>query len=364
MKKTLKLFWGGWIGWLKVVKISLKKIPPKLKNLKIFEEEEKNQEFKVREGDSALKMFARQFTIDGKPGYDPRTFFEAIRDLVLEILRKNKNTKLKLILNCKMQRTDLKIGETDEVDAEFHSEIETNLEGKDENELFDKMIARIDENIANLQRRGSNWQFVSINRLEIRLGDWKPLGGSSFIPLPKKIRNKGAVINMKNDDDQCFKWSVTRAMNPVEKNSERITKELKDQSVRLHWSGLLFPVDLKLIRVFEKFNPEISVNVFGFTKNVYPLRISETKRRLNVNLLLISAGEKQHYCLIKSLNRLLSSQVSGHKESKSFCLNCLNHFPNEKKLKIHKEYCLNNEAIKIEMPEKGSFISFIHHNDP
>ena len=40
----------------------------------------------------------------------------------------------------------------------------------------------------------------------------------------------------------------------------------------------------------------------------------------------------------------------------------MNHFPNEKKLKIHEEYCLKNEAIRIEIPEEGTFISFIHHN--
>ena len=81
-----------------------------------------------------------------------------------------------------------------------------------------------------------------------------------------------------------------------------------------------------------------------------------------INLLQISDGEKQHYCLIKSLSRLLSSQLTNHDHAKSFCLNCLNHFPNEEKLKIHEEYCLKNEAIRIEIPEKGTFISFIHHN--
>ena len=54
--------------------------------------------------------------------------------------------------------------------------------------------------------------------------------------------------------------------------------------------------------------------------------------------------------------------MSKHKEPKVFCLNCLSHFPNKKKLSIHEEYCWNNEAIKNEMPEEGSFISFIHHN--
>ena len=79
----------------------------------------------------------REYIIDGKTGYDPRAFFEAVRNLVLKILKENKNTKVKMILNCKMQRTDLRTGEIIEVNAEFHSNIETNLEGTDENELFE-----------------------------------------------------------------------------------------------------------------------------------------------------------------------------------------------------------------------------------
>ena len=46
----------------------------------------------------------------------------------------------------------------------------------------------------------------------------------------------------------------------------------------------------------------------------------------------------------------------------NICRRCLNHFPNEKKLKIHKEYCSNNEVVQIEMPKEGSLISFNHHN--
>ena len=160
---------------------------------------------------------------------------------------------------------------------------------------------------------------------------------------------------MKNDDDQCFKWSVVRALNPVDVHPERITKELKDQSERLDWSGLKFPVKLDHIVIFEKFNPSISINVFGFEDRVvYPLRLSKSKSEQTINVLLISDGEKQHYCLIKSLSRLLSSQLTNHDHANSFCLNCLNDFPNGEKLKIHEEYCLKNQAIRIEMPEKGS----------
>ena len=201
----------GWMNWLveSGQKYIVKPISSTLKNLKekinkIFEKEEK-EEFKLKEGKSALKNFVREYIIDGKPGYDPQNFFESVRSLILKILKENKNTKLKLILNCKMQRTDLRTGKIDEVVADFHSKIEINLGGTDENELLNDMIIRINENIANFQQRGSNWQFVSINQLEIHLVDFIPLGGSSYIPLPKKIRDKKAVINMKNEDDQCFK---------------------------------------------------------------------------------------------------------------------------------------------------------------
>ena len=59
--------------------------------------------------------------------------------------------------------------------------------------------------------------------------DYRPLRGNSYIPLPKELANKKAIINMMNEDDQCFKWNVTRALNPVEKNAEKIDNELRRQ---------------------------------------------------------------------------------------------------------------------------------------
>ena len=339
---------------------------PKEENLhrKIRKIKEINRRrLKITETVSALRGFTRQFRIEGIPRHGPREFMQMVRRDILKLMRENRQTPVRMILNCEMTRKELFSECTQILNCYFNSETVENLEGTDESVIYDRSIQTIEERIQNFNQRGSNWRFQRVLFLDVHFTDFQPLRGSTFLPLPKKIASKKAVINMKNDDDHCFKWSVTRALNLVEKNSERITKELKDKSERLDWSGLKFPVKLDHIVIFEKFNPSISINVFGFEDRVvYPLRLSKTKRPRIVNLLLISDGEKQHYCLIKSLSRLLSSQVSGHKESKSFCLNCLNHFPNEEKLKIHEEYCLKNQAIRIEMPEEGSFISFIHHN--
>ena len=44
------------------------------------------------------------------------------------------------------------------------------------------------------------------------------------------------------------------------------------------------------------------------------------------------------------------------------CFRCLNSFNTEKSLASHHEYSKSHEAIKIELPEKGSKISFKNHN--
>ena len=329
---------------------------PKEENLhrKIRKIKEINRRrLRIAETASALRGFTRQFRIEGIPSYGPREFMQMAKSDILKLMRENRQTRVRMILNCEMTRKELFSESTQILNTFFHSETVENLEGTDESAVYDRSIQTIEERIQNFNQRGSNWRFQRVLSLDVHFTDFQPLRGSTFLPLPSKISTKKAVINMKNDDDQCFKWSVVRALNPVDVHPERITKELKDQSERLDWSGLKFPVKLDQIVIFEKFNPSISINVFGFEDRVvYPLRLSKRKSERSererseneqtINLLLISDGEKQHYCLIKSLSRLLSSQMSKHGHTNVFCLNCLNHFPNEEKLKIHEEYCLKN----------------------
>ena len=352
----------GWVDWFREsgkkitqpISSALNTLRKKINTL--FEEK-----FEVRDGQSALRQFTREKIIDGKPGYDPKTFFQKTRNILIKFFKENKNTKMKMILICQMQKTDLTTGDTVEVEADFHSDIEINIAEKDKNKLLDKMIARIEEVLANFQQSGSNWVFQEIQRLEIHFANWKPIHGSTFMPLPAKLKNKKGVINIKNEDNQCFKWCIARALNPVDQNSNRLTKELVKQSKSFNWKGLKFPVGLKEIKIFENQNSSIAINVFGFEDEVYPLKISKEKRINNIDLLLISDEEKQHYCVIKDLSKFLRSSLTKHSDAVEICRSCLNHFP-KGKLKNHEEYCFQNETVKIEMPKEESSISFKHHN--
>jgi len=98
--------------------------------------------------------------------------------------------------------------------------------------------------------------------------------------LPKKLAAKKAIINLKNEDDQCFKWAVTRALNDVDKNAERIDKTLRQQPEKPKLDGIEFSVSLIGIDKFEKSN-DLSVNVFGYEKRyVYPLKISSKQNSM------------------------------------------------------------------------------------
>ena len=155
-------------------------------------------------------------------------------------------------------------------------------------------------------------------------------------------------------------WCVLRALNPKDGNPERIDKKLKEKENTLNMDGIEYPVSLKDIDKFENQNPTVSITVFGYKeKGVYPLRNSDNiNREHDIVLTLIEKDGVLHYCLVKNVSRLLSSQVSNHKEKHHFCLRCLNSFWTHKSLNKHLEYCGNHEGVAIEMPEKGSMLKF------
>ncbi len=170
---------------------------------------------------------------------------------------------------------------------------------------------------------------------------------------------------MKNKDDQCFKWAVTRALNPVNKDSDRITKELKNQAKKLNWDGITFPVKVKDIHIWEKNNDKL-VNIFGYdedTQKIYIVRMSDgcfstTLEENKDKFISLFLHDDNHYCVVKSLGRLIGSQLSKKKNKKHFCLNCMNGFGTEKVLTSHQEFCLNRKLQTEVFPNPGETTKF------
>ena len=77
--------------------------------------------------------------------------------------------------------------------------------------------------------------------------------GSSYIELPAKVKNSKACINIKNEDNGCFKYCVQCVVYDIvnKTNPERMYhyKKLDD---KLDWSVLTFPFKLCDIDKFER----------------------------------------------------------------------------------------------------------------
>ena len=53
---------------------------------------------------SALANFAEKFTIEGIPGLIPIKYFEEKASQIKDFLRKHRNTKVRLLLVCEMEK--------------------------------------------------------------------------------------------------------------------------------------------------------------------------------------------------------------------------------------------------------------------
>ena len=104
----------------------------------------------------------------------------------------------------------------------FHSEIEVNLDGTDEKEIYDRMVWRVLENITKFVDGGGGTDVVfhSVIKLELHTVSYVPLSGETWFPLPEELVNKNTIINMKNKDNKCFLWCVLRALNPNKINPQ------------------------------------------------------------------------------------------------------------------------------------------------
>ena len=100
---------------------------------------------------------------------------------------------------------------------------------------------------------GSGWVIDRIDSHYINVTTYTPLHGSSYIELPTELRNpKKGLINIKNKDDECFRWCHIRHLNPQEKNPQRIKKEDKNTINELNYDGIEFPVSQKHYNKVEK----------------------------------------------------------------------------------------------------------------
>ena len=136
----------------------------------------------------------------------------------------------------------------------------------------------------------------------LRLVDWislqplfecswvqRPMKRKSFIQSPQELRNSmKVVINLKNKDNECFRWCHIRYLNLQSKDSQLIQKVNTAFVDQLDYSNIEFPVDVKQYSKIEK-QSNINIIVFGYENKRYVLILIDsclTKQNINTNIFL------------------------------------------------------------------------------
>lgn len=211
---------------------------------------------------------------------------------------------------------------------------------------------------ANHEGKGSGWALKSIDDILLRINRFKPLRGKSYIDLPAEIKSKKAVVNVQNDDEHCFKWSIL-CKHIAGRNPQRVDRRYwtVDMKKKYDFGMVNFPTPINDIRKFENAN-NVSVNVYTIgSKNsvVKPLKVCDYEKDDHFDLLYLKNEETQHYCYISNLSRLISSQLSSGDKAVDICKRCFTHYRKtdpkcKEKMANHLERCRGHKPARISMP--------------
>ena len=153
----------------------------------------------------------------------------------------------------------------------------------------------------------------------------------SYIDSPKWLKNKKATKNQKNNDDNCFQYALTVALNYQNiKNNPEIISKMKPFVDQYNWKEIDFPSRQKDWKKLQLNNKTTSLNILFVPHSTEEIRLAykskhNFKRENHVTLLMINDGKKWHYLAVKSVPVLLRGITSNH-NGDFYCLNCFHSY--------------------------------------
>ena len=224
------------------------------------------------------------------------------------------------------------------------SDNEEFLNGSDTDEviklLFESFLQKYEENLQE-KMKGSDFEFDGVNFLYYDFNKTSKNRGGSYIDSPKWLKDKKSTINPKNNDDKCFQYAVTLALNldNIDDHPERISK-IKPFADQYNWKDIDFQATSKDWKKIE-LNNKIALNILYVTHNTKKIHVAykskhNLTREKQIILLMISNGEKWHYLTVKNLSGLLRGITSNH-AGDFYCLNCFCAYSIKNKLEAHKK---------------------------
>ena len=132
---------------------------------------------------------------------------------------------------------------------------------------FFAAITVISKKIEDFQKTTSDWVIINIVKMILKIAKYKPASGSSYFPLPEYISLKKCCINIQNEKNRCFEYSVLCGLHHTEIKKNLFRPSLyKSYLDKLKFDGIELLVQVDDVSNFETMN-ELPINVFGLDDN-------------------------------------------------------------------------------------------------
>ena len=188
---------------------------------------------------------------------------------------------LKILLFVFVQM--LKPTDDTKVGCHANTKSKTSTTELSDDEIFE-MVDQMNNSIQILSTGESGFVVQKIDHLDININKFKPIRGNSFIATPASLVGNNFLVNIRNNDNKCFEYSVLAAMFPEKEHKQRQNK-YKPNFHKLNLDNIEFPMSLTDVPKFEKQNNFV-INVFGFDKNkILPIYLSKIKAQKIIPLL-------------------------------------------------------------------------------
>lgn len=247
-------------------------------------------------------------------------------------------------------------------------------------EIIEEFYREMERTASEFQERDSGWAIDHFNYIQTTICKLESIPVGAYIPLPNAINAKGATTNVKNNDIYCFKWCILASIafikdNLANSDVKKLTNpnyyhindissvKITFRGITLNFSGMAFPAHFHEIKIFEKNNPDISINVYELIKTklygkpnfkvIGPARETKTVKPVHINLLTTIENNRYHFVLIRNMQKLVKTQFTRSHVDGEFCDLCQNfYFINSVK---HNKECSRKTTT---YPKPGTKLSF------
>ena len=207
-----------------------------------------------------------EYGSDGNNSLSFMEYLNLIKTYLEDLINEKKNKgEWKLQLTTKISFVSLK-PDSDETrlmyarsnNAEFMngSETEEIIES-----LCRSLLQKYNDDLQE-KMKGSDFVFNGINYFYYEFIRVSISKGGSYIDSPKWLKDKKSTVNQKNNDNKCFQYATTLALNfnKIDKNPQRISR-IKPFIENYNWNDINFPAAEKDWNRFEVDNKNVALNI-------------------------------------------------------------------------------------------------------